>query len=118
LTGIDPTALASLSPGRSDDRAGAAASGLGYLVSGLVTGLLAFAPAAWLAWFMLGCWSRSGSCEITTTALVAMVVALAVLLIPIVGGSVSASRSESPPLDIAGTAAFAIVAVEWILVFA
>lgn len=99
-----------------DDRAFPASPGAWYAVGGGLVGLIAFAPAAWLAWVMLGCWGRTAGCEYAGPGLIAMLVATVALLVPIAGGFVSAFRGEPRALELAGTAAFAVVAVEWILV--
>lgn len=87
-----------------------------YAVGGGIAGLIAFAPAALLAWLMMGCGSDTGVCEASGSGVVGILVAIAVFLIPLTGGFVSALRGGDCGLIAGVSIGFAVMALEWIVV--
>ena len=88
-----------------------------YAVGGGIAGLIAFAPAALLAWLMMGRGGDTAGCdESTGSGLVGIVVAVAVFLIPLAGGFVSALRGGAGGLIAGVGIGLAVMALEWIVV--
>lgn len=93
-----------------------APTGIGYIVGGFVAGFAAFVPALVIVWLTLGCWSENGVCEFSGVAAIATLLAFVALLVPIVGGSISASRGTSDALEIGAAAGCMTTAAQWVLV--
>lgn len=96
--------------------AGPAPTGIGYIVGGFVAGFVAFVPALLLVWLTLGCWSEDGVCEFSAVAAIATLLAFVALLVPIVGGAVSASRGTSKALEIGAAVGCLTMVAQWVLV--